>query len=157
MNDTTPLLARTFDELDVGECQVTRRRTLTEADVVTWCAYTGDSFWLHTDAVAAGESMFGQRIVPGIMVFAYATGLGVPPGSATILANYGTDRLRYPRPTLIGDSIRLEIEVVAKDERDAGTGIVTFRWDAVNQNDVTVCASQLKVLMARRPASGATS
>jgi acyl dehydratase len=155
MSGPTALLARTFDDLAVGEREVTRRRTLTEADVVTWCAYTGDSFWLHTDAVAAAESMFGQRVVPGIMVFAYATGLGVPPGSATILANYGTERLRYPRPTLIGDSIRLEIEVLAKDDRDAETGIVTFRWDAVNQNDVTVCASWLKVLMARRAVMGA--
>ena len=33
--------------------------------------------------------MFGQRVAPGIMVFALGTGLGVPADATTILANYG--------------------------------------------------------------------
>jgi 3-hydroxybutyryl-CoA dehydratase len=144
-----PLLDRGFNELAVGDRECSRRRTITEADVVTWCSHTWDTFWLHTDAVAAEESAFEERIAPGIMVFAFATGLGVPPASRTIIANYGTDRLRYPRPTYVGDSIRLEIEVLEKTARDDNAGVVTFRWDAVNQNGATVCASRLKVLMAR--------
>jgi 3-hydroxybutyryl-CoA dehydratase len=144
---TVPLLSRGFDELDVGASETTMRRTVTEADVVAWCATTWDRFWLHTDVVSARETTFGQRIAPGIMVFAFAAGLGVPADSRTVVANYGTDRLRFPRPTFIGDSIRLEIEVLEKESRDNG-GLVTFRWDAVNQNGATVCASRLKVLMA---------
>jgi 3-hydroxybutyryl-CoA dehydratase len=142
-----PLLSRGFDELDVGARETTMRRTVTEADIVAWCASTWDRFWLHTDAVAARETGFGARIAPGIMVFAFATGLGVPADSRTVVANYGTDHLRFPRPTFIGDSIRLEIEVLEKEPRDDG-GVVTFRWDALNQNGTTVCASRLKVLMA---------
>jgi len=147
------LLSRSFDELAVGDREYSARRTITEADIVTWCSHTGDRFWLHTDVVAAEQSAFGQRIAPGIMVFAFATGLGVPADSQTIIANYGTDRLRYPRPTFIGDSIRLAIEVLEKEERDDSSGVVTFRWDAVNQNGTTVCASLLKVLIARQMAA----
>jgi acyl dehydratase len=142
-----PLLARGYAELHPGDRQATRARTVTEADVVTWCGHTGDGFWLHTDAPRAAEGPFGQRIAPGVMVYAFGTGLGVPPDSATIIANYGADRLRYPRPTLIGDTIHTEIEVLAKEDRPDGTGVVTFRWDVLNQNGETVCASQLKVLM----------
>jgi acyl dehydratase len=143
------LLFRTFDELEVGETQSTRGRTITETDIVNWCALTGDWYYPHVDKVAAERSMFGQRVAPGIMVFAIGTGLGVPADSTTILANYGSDKLRYPRATWIGDTIHLEIEVVEKEDRDAATGIVTYRWDVLNQNGDTVCASQLKILTAK--------
>lgn len=146
------LLFRTYDELQVGDRQRTRGRTITEADVVSWCALTGDWFYLHTDAVAAERSMFGQRVAPGIMVFAMATGLGVPADSTAILANYGTDRLRYTKPTWIGDTVSLDIEVLEKADRDAAAGLVTYRWDVRNQHDVVVCSSQLKILTARERA-----
>jgi 3-hydroxybutyryl-CoA dehydratase len=148
----TPLLWRYYDELSLGDTQATRGRTITETDVVTWCAFTGDWFVLHSDKEYAARSMFGQRIAPGMMVLAISGGLGVPPDSTVILANYGMDRLRYPRPTLIGDTVHLEMEVVAKKERDDRSGIVELRWDVVNQNGETVAASQLRVLMARNGA-----
>ena len=143
------LLNRTFEELTVGDRQATRGRTVTEADIVNWCALTGDWFVLHTDRVVAEQSPFRQRIAPGLMVLAYATGLGVPADSPNIIANYGSERVRYPRPTLIGDTIHLEVEVTEKKERDAGSGVVTLRWDVLNQNGETVCASSLQVLVAR--------
>jgi 3-hydroxybutyryl-CoA dehydratase len=147
------LLYRTYDELQVGDAQRTRGRTITETDIVMWCAITGDWFYPHIDRVAAERSMFGQRVAPGIMVYAMGTGLGVPADATTIIANYGADSLRYPRPTWIGDTIHLDIEVVEKEDRDDAAGLVTFRWDIANQNGVTVCASKLKILIAkaRRP------
>jgi 3-hydroxybutyryl-CoA dehydratase len=146
------LLYRTFDELEVGQTQRTRGRTITETDIVNWCALTGDWFYPHIDAVAAERSMFGQRVAPGIMVFALGTGLGVPSDATTILANYGTDRLRYTAPTWINDTIYLDIEVIEKSDRDAKSGLVSYRWDVLNQNGVTVCASQLKILTAKERA-----
>lgn len=146
------LLYRTYDELQVGDTQRTRGRTITETDIVNWCALTGDWFYPHTDKVAAERSMFGRRVAPGIMVFALGTGLGVPADSTTILANYGTDSLRYTRPTWIGDTIHLEIECTEKTDRDERGGMAVFRWTIVNQNGETVCSSLLKLLMARERA-----
>src|ERR1017187_960764 len=111
------LLYRTYDELEVGQTQRTRGRTITETDIVSWCALTGDWFYPHIDKVAAERSMFGQRVAPGIMVFALGSGLGVPSDATTILANYGTDRLRYTAPTWINDTIYLDIEVIEKSDR----------------------------------------
>ena len=71
------LLYRTYDELEVGQAQRTRGRTITETDIVNWCALTGDWFYPHIDRVAAERSMFGQRVAPGIMVFALGTGLAI--------------------------------------------------------------------------------
>lgn len=150
------LLYRTFDELQVGDSQRTRGRTITEADIVNWCGLTGDWFYPHIDKVAAERSMFGQRVAPGIMVFAMATGLGVPADATTILANYGTDSLRYPRATWIGDTVYLDIELLEKVDRNPASGLATYRWDVLNQNGETVCASRLKILTAkeREPYAG---
>ena len=56
------LLYRSYDELEVGQTQRTRGRTITETDIVNWCSLTGDWFYPHIDSVAAERSMFGQRV-----------------------------------------------------------------------------------------------
>jgi 3-hydroxybutyryl-CoA dehydratase len=148
------LLDNYFDELTVGVTQTSRGRTIGESDLIGWCASTGDWFPLHSDAVYASQTMFGERIAPGIMVLAYITGLGVPAESTTILANYGFDRVRFPKATKIGDTISLRARVAELTPRDVASGIVTLDWDGINQNGDTVCASHLKVLMAQRVTPG---
>jgi acyl dehydratase len=143
------LLDTYFDDLEVGAKQITRGRTITEADVVNWCALTGDWFVLHSDKEYAAASMFGQRIAPGMMVLAFTGGLGVPPISDAVVANYGSDRIRYPRPTFIGDTLRAEFEVQELRVRDDETGVASFRVDMINQHGDTVMSSTLKVLMRR--------
>lgn len=141
-----------YADIAVGETLVSRGRTVTEADIVTWCGHTGDYFVLHTDADYAAGTRFGQRIAPGIMVYAFAAGLGVPPAAPAIVANLGADELRFVAPVFIGDTIHLEAEVLSREDRRQG-GAVTLRWDAVNQNGVTVMTSRMSVLFAdRRPA-----
>lgn len=145
-------LYRYFDDIHPGDRIVSRGRTITETDIVNWCALTGDWHVLHTDAEHAAQSMFGQRIAPGILLFAIAAGLGIPPDSPRILANYGTDRLRFLAPTFIGDTLHLEAEVTQREDgKDGRSGVITLSWNMVNQNGRTVMASDMKVLMARRP------
>jgi 3-hydroxybutyryl-CoA dehydratase len=144
-----PLLARAYDELEVGSTQLTRGRTIGESDIINFCASTGDWYPIHSDAVYASNSMFRERVAPGIMVLAYITGLGIPADSKTLLANYGFDRIRFPRPTRIGDTIKLEVTVAELQDRDESSGIATLDWNGINQNGDTVCASKLKVLMSR--------
>lgn len=144
------ILAKWYDDIVVGEKMTTRGRTVTEGDIVNWCTLTGDMFMLHTDAHYAAKSRFGQRIAPGLMVHAFATGLGVPADGEAIVANYGTDKLRFTAPVFIGDTIRLEATVTAKEDRDANSGLVVLQWNALNQNGRTVMSSELKCLQARR-------
>jgi len=148
------LLYKYFDEIAVGERLISRGRTITETDVVNWCALTGDWHALHSDRHYAARSQFGQRIAPGLLVYAVGAGLGVPADAHPIIANYGTDRLRFLAPTLIGDTVHLEAEVTDKRLRESRRdGIVSLDWNVVNQNDVAVLASQLNILIARSPDS----
>jgi len=143
------LLSKTFDELSVGDRQVTRARTITEADVVAWCALTGDWFRLHSDKEYAATTAFGERIAPGLMVLAFSSGLGVPPDSETIVANYGMDRVRYTKAVPIGATVHATIEVTEKNERDADTGIVVLQWQILDQHGDVVSVRTMRVILTK--------
>lgn len=143
-------LYKYFDEIAVGERLISRGRTITETDVVNWCAVTGDWHVLHSDRHYAARSRFGQRIAPGLLVYAVGAGLGVPADADSIIANYGTDYLRFLAPTLIDDTVHLEAEVKEKRVRnDGNAGVVGIEWNIVNQNGVMVLTSKLNILVAR--------
>src|SRR5882724_2623167 len=149
------LLDKHFDEIELGERLLTRGRTITEADIVDWCALTGDWYVLHSDARYAATSRFGQRIAPGLLVLAFAAGLGIPPDAPAIIANYCSDHMRFTAPVFIGDTLHLEAEVREKTVKRAGRdGVVRLRWDMVNQNGVTAMVSDLQILMAFSPERG---
>jgi 3-hydroxybutyryl-CoA dehydratase len=149
-------LSKYFDEIEIGETLCTRGRTITETDIVNWCALTGDWYVLHTDAHYAASTRFRQRIAPGFLVHAIAAGLGVPPDAAGIIANYGVDRIRFTTPTFIGDTLHLEAEVLERQvKRDGENGVVRMSWNMINQNGVTVMTSDLRILMSFRLRRGA--
>jgi acyl dehydratase len=68
----------------------------------------------------------------------------------TVIAFYGLDRLRFVRPTFIGDTIRVKQRVEGKSERDETSGIVTMLNEVINQKDEVVVSYTAKVLLKRR-------
>jgi len=144
----TRLLEYYFDELSLGQSELSPRRTITETDVVHWSMFTGDWFPMHSDAIHAAESMFGQRIAAGLMVLAISGGLVVPPSTRSIIANYGNERVRYPAPTFIGDTIQVRVSIIKLEPRDATTGLMDMEWDVLNQNGTIVCNAVFRVLLA---------
>lgn len=146
------LLEHYFSELAVGQTELTPRRTVTETDVVQWCMFTGDWFPMHSDAVFAAESMFGQRIAAGLMILAMSGGLVVPASTRSIIANYGNERIRYPAPTFIGDTIQVKVTVIKLQQRDDTSGIMDMEWDVMNQNGTVVCNAVFRALLAMKEA-----
>ncbi len=148
-NSSQNFMYKYFDNIEIGEQFLSHGRTITETDFVNWCCNTGDMYILHTNQDYAASTRFGQRIAPGILVYAYAAGLAVPADSPGIIANYGADRLRFTAPTFIGDTIRVKLEVIEKEDKSAKNGLVGIQWDVVNQNDVTVVSSVMRILIAK--------
>lgn len=144
------LLDNYFEDMEVGQSEMTRGRTVTETDVVNWCMFTGDWFPIHSDVVYSEGSMFGDRLAPGLMVLAIAGGLVVPAESEAILAQYGIDRIRYPVPTFIGDTLRVRNTIVKLEDRDEMSGIVDIEWEILNQNETMTCNVLLRVLQAKK-------
>jgi 3-hydroxybutyryl-CoA dehydratase len=146
-------MGKYFEDFEVGAGVVTPGRTITEADIVNFAALTGDWTEIHTNKEFAEHGPFGQRIAHGALVFSVATGLSVRVGQTndTVIAFYGLDRLRFVKPTFIGDTVRVRQKVEAKSERDDRSGIVTILNEVINQNDAVVVSYIAKVLLKRRP------
>src|SRR4030065_615077 len=65
----------TFDEFEIGAQYCSQRRTVTEADVVSFAGLSGDFNPLHTDAEFGRQTPFGERIAHGMLIVAIATGM----------------------------------------------------------------------------------
>jgi 3-hydroxybutyryl-CoA dehydratase len=147
-------MGKYFEDFETGEEAMSAGRTITETDIVSFAALTGDWNEIHTNKEFAARGPFGQRIAHGALVFSVATGLSVRMSQTndTVIAFYGLDRLRFVKPVFIGDTIRVRQRVEGKSERDAKSGIVTFLNEVMNQNDVVVVSYTAKVLLKRRGA-----
>ena len=145
-----------FDELALGDRFVSRARTMTEADIAAFSGLSGDYHPLHTDEEFARRGPFGARIAQGCLTLSVATGLEFSlmgdAQNSRILAFYGMDRVRFLRPVRIGDTIHLEGEVTALEEKDAERGVVTVHQEIVNQDGDAVAVLDKRTLHARRPA-----
>ena len=145
-------MSKYFDDFEIGEESVTAGRTITETDIVNFAGITGDWNEIHTNKELAERSMFKQRIAHGALVFSVATGLSVRLGQTaeTVLAFYGLDRLRFVKPTFIGDTIHVRQKIESKSERDETSGIVTILNEVINQREEVVVSYTAKVLLKRR-------
>lgn len=151
-------LSRDFDRLELGATFRSQGRTITETDLVSFSALTGDHHPLHTDAEWAAESEFSGRIAHGMLLLSYCVGL-VPLDPDHVLALRGFERIAFKRPVRIGDTIRVEGELDSKKELDALTGLVVFAWKIVNQRSEVVALAKVRVVWRREtePAPAASA
>ncbi|WP_226482935.1 MaoC/PaaZ C-terminal domain-containing protein [Natrinema amylolyticum] len=142
-----------FERAAVGDRMVTQGRTITEADVTNFAGVSGDFNHLHTDGDRMADSAFGERIAHGMLVLSAATGLiwqsRTPLERESIVAFYGMDDLRFTAPTFIGDTIRVEREVLETERTpDApGTGTVRYQVDVVKDDETTVLSCEMTSLV----------
>lgn len=140
-----------LDDIRVGDTHLSRGRTITETDLVTFAMFTGDWHPLHTDVeYAAADPRFGERIAHGALVLSVALGL-VTFWPAAMKAFYGIDRLRFVGPTRIGDTLHVETEVLSIEPRSERDGVVASRFTVRNQRGAAAVVATLRCLVARRP------
>jgi 3-hydroxybutyryl-CoA dehydratase len=139
-----------FDDLAIGDSMESSGRTVTEYDVVSFAALTGDWHPQHADAAWAEQSPFGRRIAHGMLVLSYALGL-LPIDPRVVLALRSIDGAVLKRPVGLGDTIRVRARLAEKRELGAETGLVTLVVRIVNQDDELVARMEIVVLWRRQP------
>lgn len=143
---------RPFETYQIGDRWESRGRTITESDLVMFSAFSGDWYPLHADREWASKTRYGQRIAHGMLVLSVATGLMVfKPG--IVLAFYGLDRTRFVRPTYIGDTLHVELEVQALQDKKALGGVVTCMMHVVKHTGEVVVSGIFKILVAKSVSS----
>ena len=149
VEDGTHPFRKSLNELQVGDTVVTGTREVTLADVDHFAEFTGDTFYAHTDPVAAAANpLFGGIVAHGYLILSLAAGLFVDPAPGPVLANTGLDRLRFTMPVKPGDTIRAVLTCASKTPRTPEQGEV--RWDVqvLNQDDVVVASYELLTMVA---------
>lgn len=135
-----------FPDLVLGERRVSRGRTITETDVVQFCMLTGNWLELHSNVEFARNTLYGQRLVQGGLVFVVSNALlGFDP--ELIEAFYGVDKLRFTKPTFIGDTLYASTEIVGLRARGEQHGVATMRLDTINQRNEIVLTCEFSLLV----------
>lgn len=147
-----------FEDCQIGDKTTTARRTLTETDVVMFAAFTGDWNPQHTDAEAAKQTEFGERIAHGLLTLVVGQGLLFRTGGGTLLprsllALAGIDRVRFVEPVKLGDTICLEAEIVELTRMQGDRGLIRYQFRVKNQHDTSVVTGRCQVLAGCRPHS----
>jgi 3-hydroxybutyryl-CoA dehydratase len=141
-----------FEDFTLGHKSVSRTRTITEADIVNFAGLSGDFVELHMSESFAASGPFGKRIAHGLLVLSVSSGLMVQMGQTTdtVIAFYGIDRLRFTKPTFIGDTVHVEKEVIAKDQKGPDRGVITFNTQVLNQHGEPVVVYRDKLMVKAR-------
>ena len=126
-----------FEDLRLGFRFRTHRRTIGEPDLAQFVNVT----WLTEELFTVGDDgsrAIKGRPVPAALVYAFAEGLLLPTMQDTGLAFLNAS-LDVKKPTLLGDTIHVEAEVIEHRLTSKGDrGLVRFANRVVNQRNETV-------------------
>lgn len=146
-------MTRFFEDIAPREETLTGERAISDADVRSFAALTGDENPIHLSEEAARQGRFGKRVAHGALVFSISVGLMQKDHAhwPEVLAFVGVERLRFVRPVFLGDTIRVRQTIRSTDAVDAATGIVEAREEVLNQKGEVVTSYLAKMLVRRRP------
>lgn len=141
-----------FEEFVVGETWRTYRRTVTEADLVSFTQLAGLRLPIFVDDDwAKRESPYGGRIVPGFLICTFAAGMLESVLGANTLAGLSMDAFTFKAPVRPGDTLGCEVTVdAAKEASDGKRGVLSLAVKVVNQAEAAVLEFKTRVLMNKR-------
>ncbi|MEO8145696.1 MAG: acyl dehydratase [Betaproteobacteria bacterium] len=139
-----------YEDLPRGFRFRTHRRTIAESDLANFINLT----WLTEELFAVADDsqrVIKGRPVPGALVYSFAEGLLLTSMQDTGLA-FLNATLDVKRPTLVGDTIYVECEVVEARLTSRGDrGLVRFANKVLNQRGETVLEYNPLRMLKRKP------
>lgn len=138
---------KTYEEIAVGDT-AGFSKTITESDIHSFSAVSGDFNPIHVDEVYAHSSSLGRktngRIAQGMLsasLFSTLVGMYIPGKGAL----YVSQSCIFKRPVKIGDTLRAECEVVRKMEK----GRIAMLTRCVNQHGEVVVEGEAIAIAAQ--------
>jgi len=141
-----------FEDLSLGDTFTSARRTLTEADIVSFSAITGDYSPLHADEVFVREKTdLRGRIAQGWLVVTIQSGLRSEIDRWRILAYLEMERSfrapAYPGATL---HARYTVEELRPSSSKPDRGVVTLRCEVLDETGQLIADGFEKFLVSTR-------
>jgi acyl dehydratase len=143
---------RAYEDFRVGDVYRSAvGRTVTETDNLLFTMLAMNTNELHFNDEAARASEWGQPLVNSTFTLALVLGLSVADTTQAGGVNLGWREIRLPKPVFVGDTIRVETEVL--EVRDSASrprqGIVSVRTLGRNQRDEVVCEFERSFLIPK--------
>jgi acyl dehydratase len=150
-----------YEDLPVGRAFKTIGRTITETDIINFVTCTGMTEVLFTDfEFQAAESDIKGRVAPGALVFSFIEGLLVQATMQHTGFAFLDMQLAVKRPTVAGDTIHAQIEVIEarRSQSRPNRGIVRTRNTVLNQRgEVVMTYTPARMVKARTGSTGETA
>jgi acyl dehydratase len=138
-----------LEDFVVGEGEEIKGRTFTEADVVNFAGLTGDYNPLYVDVEYAKGTVFGERVVPGMLAFTAVFGLWARDTEffkarmserAETYAGHLADGASFLAPVKIGDTLHClyKIDSTRASKSKPEMGIVKLSFQVINQRGEVV-------------------
>jgi len=145
-----------FEEFTIGKRFESEARVVRQEDIVEFAELTGDLNPLHVDDKYASKTIFGRTIAHGLFTLGIALGQWYSENLTrdSIVAFVGLNNLSFLAPVYPGDMIRLRSEVLTARVSNSrpGVGIVTFKDQMVNQNEVVVLKFERSLMLRMKNA-----
>lgn len=142
-----------FEDIEVGKKWVSPRRTVTEADVISFATMTGDFNPLHVDYDFASKSHYRQPIAHGLLGISWVAGLGSYFPSVSTLAFVAVRNWEFLRPLYFGDTVFVETTCIESERSGRRTGRVSWNRKLINQREQVVQEGVFETLVAVRDPS----
>jgi len=108
---------QTFAALTVGK-KVEVHKTVGESDVYLFAGITGDFARNHVDEEFMRRTRYGRRIAHGALLVGYISRASteICAGLDGTIVSYGFEKIRFPAPAFIGDTVTVAYEIIERDE-----------------------------------------
>jgi len=144
-----------FEDMVVGTAIEIGKHTFTREEIVEF-AQKFDPQPFHLDEAAAAESAFRGLVASGWHTCSVMMGMLVRKvlSDSTSMGSPGIDEIRWLKPVRVGDTITMMNDVLDKrvSESKPDRGIVSTRWEGINQHGETVITVRSKGIFGLRNA-----
>jgi acyl dehydratase len=143
-----------FEEFHVGEKVTTQTRKVTDADIMTFAALSGDDNRIHTDAEFSRTGPFGKRVAHGLLGLSIASGLLWQTGilDGTVIAFREVNEWKFVKPIFIDDVVHAELQALeTKALPRIGGGSVVVGVELKNQDNDACMRGKWTLLVMSRP------
>jgi acyl dehydratase len=118
--------------------------TIEQQRVNAFADATEDHQWIHIDPQRAAAGPFGSTIAHGFLTLSLLPHLidqTYRVESATMVINYGLNKVRFPTPVPVGSSVRAEVVLVEATEVTGGLQLVVRATLQIDGNAKPGCVA----------------
>lgn len=142
-----------WEDMPLNQPRESRERYALTADNIKEFAVQWDPFPPHVDEDAAAKSPIGKLFAAGVHLLSVTIRLShtIPTDETASIAGRGWDNLRFHRPGVVGDELRVRVTHVARRAASRPErGILISHFELLNQRDELVLSFDANVVMLRR-------